>query len=103
MTSDKDLKLLRACIGEWQSKREAAEEDDVDEPSWFEPFISMEADLVSGRWPCLTEKQRRWVKGVHEHLFDEPQYENLFSSGKLIVRPTKGRVALAPILTDEGS
>jgi hypothetical protein len=80
---DNDLALLRACIAEWYSKRDAAEDDGVEEPNWYEPFRGMLAGLTSGAWDALTEKQRRWVKGVHERLFDEPQYENLFSSGKV--------------------
>lgn len=30
----------------------------------------------------LTERQRSWVKGIYERVFDVPQYENLMSSGK---------------------
>jgi hypothetical protein len=78
-----DLKLLRACIASWESKRDLAEDDGVDEPNWFEPFVSMLDTLVSGRYHELTDKQRSWVKGIYEKLFDAPQYENLFSSGKV--------------------
>jgi hypothetical protein len=31
----------------------------------------------------LSDKQRAWVGAIYEQLFDEPQYLNLASSGKL--------------------
>lgn len=77
---DEDLKLLRACVSEWETKSDLA---DIDEPNWFEPFREMLANLESGRYLALTEKQRAWVRGVHERLFDVPTYENLFSAGKV--------------------
>jgi hypothetical protein len=79
---DEDLKLLRACINKWEEKCGEAQDDGVEEPNWYQPFDSMLDTLVSGRYHELTEKQRKWVRGVHEQLFDEPTYENLFSSGK---------------------
>lgn len=32
---------------------------------------------------ALSDKQRAWVKDVYDRLFDDPQYENLASSGRL--------------------
>jgi hypothetical protein len=78
-----DLRVLRACVSEWDCKRDLAEDDGVDEPNWYEPFASMLADLENGKWDALTERQRAWVRGVHERLFDEPIYLNLHSAGKV--------------------
>lgn len=75
---ENDLRVLRACIARIDEQPE-----DADKPDWYEPFSSMVDDLTASKWPSLTERQRAWVRGVHGRLFDEPQYENLWSSGKV--------------------
>jgi len=62
-----------------------AEVEDHEEASstWVEAFIGMLVDLENGKWPLLTEKQRAWVRGVTEKVFDEPTYSNDWSSGKV--------------------
>lgn len=46
-------------------------------------FREMLDRLENGRALELSDKQRAWVRGVFERVFDSPTYENLFSSGKL--------------------
>lgn len=40
----------------------------------------------------LSEKQKEWIRGVHERLFDAPSYENAWSNGKV----PKGREVETP-------
>jgi hypothetical protein len=54
-----------------------------EDPPWLEAFTRMLEDLECGKWSQLTEKQRGWVGGIIEQVFDEPAYLNLFSSGKV--------------------
>lgn len=48
-----------------------------------EGFVQVSAfqGMLDRGYP-LSDKQRAWVRGVYERLFDVPQYENLISSGK---------------------
>jgi len=73
---DDDIKQLKACLAEVERNEAAGEKFNVD------AFGSMLSALLEGYRDHLTEKQRLWVHGVHERLFDEPQYENLFSTGR---------------------
>lgn len=69
--------MLRACV------QRVDQGDADDEPPWYQPFCSMVEKIDSGKWTYLTDRQRGWVRGVYEKLFDEPQYDNLWSSGKV--------------------
>lgn|GEM_PF-4376831 len=75
-----DLAMLGELLGE-----HAGELSDTE----VEAFAGMRFDLTSGlrgeRFEQLTEKQRSWVKSVHERLV--PQYANLVSQG-LVPRGT---------------
>jgi hypothetical protein len=91
---DDDIKQLKACLAEVERDDDrrlnfgdAAEKFDVD------AFESMLDGLETHRWEELTEKQRAWVHGVHERLFDEPQYESAWSAGKV----AEGKMLKTPI------
>lgn len=70
----KDHEMLVAILKHVDEKY-----DDPDEAKHvpYKVFTDMLA-----RGFALSDKQRQWVKGVHARLFDEPEYENLISSGK---------------------
>lgn len=89
---DDDIKQLKACLtwAETNEQREA-------ELQWDGAFASMLVQLESGRFQQLTEKQRLWVHGVHERLFDEPQYENAWSAGK-VPRGSYGKTPTPEVL-----
>jgi hypothetical protein len=70
-----DLKMLDACI------RWARDHEDEASERWRDAFENMRSRLsVFG---SLTAKQRVWVSGIYEKLFDEPTYENAWSAGKI--------------------
>jgi hypothetical protein len=72
-----DVDLLNGLLEESSRLNEAKEE----------AFASMLADIESGRWAKLTDKQHSWAKAVAVRLgIDEPAAENLVSSGKLLVK-----------------
>ena len=71
---DEDLSLLRGCL-EW------AETNEDESESWRDAFNNILAMIKHAGG--LSSKQRRWVRDVHEKLFDEPHYENAFSAGKV--------------------
>ena len=50
-----------------------------------EAFNKMREDLVSGKFPKLTQRQREWAEDLHAKLGFDPGTENLFSSGQLKV------------------
>jgi hypothetical protein len=64
---DEDIKLLKRTIEFLNERSQDAEH-----------FANMLIGLEEGRWGNLTTKQRQWAKSV----LDEPEYENLVSSGK---------------------
>lgn len=76
MTPD-DAKMLRACLA-WADEQEKDRDLDENEEKWRGAFH----DMID-RWRLLTDRQRQYVKGVFERLFDEPLYENAFSAGKI--------------------
>jgi hypothetical protein len=81
---DDDIERLHRCLVEASRRYEADGEDGTfEEPSWERPFRRMRSDLESNRFEELTDKQRAWVHGVCEKLFDEPTYSNDWSSGKV--------------------
>lgn len=75
-----DVRKLRACI-EWAFDHGA--DDDSEVAPWLFAFRSMLMALDDGRLVALTEKQRSWVHGVYEKVFDEPIYLNLVSAGRV--------------------
>ena len=90
---DEDLKKLRALV----ARADDPPDQECDDPPWAEPFRRMLDDLESGKWPVLTDKQRVWVNGIYDKVFDAPQYENLFSSGK-VPRGTIGKTPTPTVL-----
>lgn len=77
---DDDIAALRRLLNE---ALKASDLGDVDLPDWYDAFGGMLGDLTSGKWEELTEKQRAWVRGVTSNVFDEPEYLNLVSAGKV--------------------
>jgi hypothetical protein len=75
--NDRDnlLRMLHECL------RWVDEHEDEEERFNARAFEDMLSNLNHG-WP-LSNKQQSWIRGVHEKLFDEPKYENLWSSGKV--------------------
>jgi hypothetical protein len=66
-----DLRNLEHLVGLNLSDREV------------EAFVDMLASLKDGRRESLTDSQREWVGNVlDKHGGEEPEYMNLFSSGK---------------------
>ena len=53
---------------------------DVDEE---ERFNARAFQDMLDRGYALSDKQRQWVRGVYEKIFDEPQCLNLWSSGRV--------------------
>jgi hypothetical protein len=89
---DDDIKHLRRCL------------EKVDEalphgypPDWLGHFQRMLIDLEAGTWYELTEKQRTWVGGVYEKLFDEPIYRNDWSAGR-VARGAYGKTEVPAVL-----
>jgi len=68
-----DAEILRECIA-WAKSNEGG----FEEADWLDAFESMLA-----RDRALSDKQRAWVKDVHERLDLGTHYENLWSSGKV--------------------
>lgn len=64
---DEDIKLLKRVIALLEEQGKDAEH-----------FSNMLAALEEGRFGNLTTKQRKWAKDT----LDEPEYENLVSTGK---------------------
>lgn len=65
------------------------EEEDRELPKGLD--VAAFENMLSNNRP-LSDKQRSWVAGVYEEVFDEPRYANLASSGRLCV----GRPVYAP-------
>ena len=87
-----DLRMLRLLCARAEELDELdgddAEVPDANDAVNFQPptrkaFRDMLDRLENGRVLELSDKQRAWVRSVFERVFDTPQYENLFSSGKL--------------------
>lgn len=76
-TSPEDAKLLRACIA-FYKHRDEVESLDENEAKHLAAFESMYA-----LYRPLSSKQKSYLKGIFERLFDEPLYENAFSAGKI--------------------
>lgn len=70
-----DETMLRRCLA-WVDEHEEAEER-------FNvgAFRDMLSRFEAGR--RFSEAQRSWIAGVYEKLFDEPQYSNDWSAGKV--------------------
>ena len=64
---EQDIKLLKRVIKHLEERGEDAEH-----------FANMLLGLEEGRWNNLTAKQKKWAQDT----LDEPEYENLVSSGK---------------------
>ena len=69
-------KMLRECLS-WAEEHE----DEAEHRMNLGAFESMRKTVNADR--PLSDKQIAWVQSVYEKLFDAPQYENLFSSGKV--------------------
>ena len=81
---DQDLSLLRRLVGELK-KHEDKEEQDFFATlatGHLHNFVDMLDRIEKWRIRMLTDKQRSYARSITEKLFDEPQYENLWSSGK---------------------
>lgn len=66
---------LRACL-QWAEEHE-------DEAPFAEAFADMLARLENGRMRHFSQAQSAWIRGIHEKLFDEPEYSNEWSAGKV--------------------
>jgi hypothetical protein len=79
--SNDDRKMLRELV-EKADLIDKGFEDDT--PVFHETTRRAMRDIFAklNDFPALTEKQRAYVRGVYEKVFDAPQYENLISSGK---------------------
>lgn len=73
--SDDDARLLMEVLRYVEDRH-----DDPDERTDI-PYRAFKGMLDRGE--PLSDKQRAWVRGVHERLFDEPKYENLVSGGRV--------------------
>lgn len=92
---DEDRRMLSRLI---QRAMELTESDDETEAAKASGIDVRAFEDMIGRNRPLSAKQRAWVAGVYEKMFDEPQYQNLASSGRLVVgRP----VALPKVLLPE--
>jgi hypothetical protein len=50
-----------------------------------EAFLKMRDDLVTGKYPKLTPRQRDWAEDLHSRFGLDPGAENLVSSGQMKV------------------
>jgi hypothetical protein len=68
-------KIVRQCMTLTEGTDEEAERAAKIDVAAFEGMITRDRPL--------SDKQRAWMNAIYEQLFDEPEYENLASSGKL--------------------
>jgi hypothetical protein len=76
---DDDIRMLDEIIAKAVELDEADEEHTIPTGA----FMDIRAWRLRQGGPGLSDKQRVWVRGVYEKLFDTPLYENLVSSGKV--------------------
>jgi hypothetical protein len=69
--------MLRRCLALADENEEAEARFNVG------AFRDILGRIESGRLRNLSASQRLWICDVHEKLFDEPTYQNLFSAGKV--------------------
>jgi hypothetical protein len=77
---DEDLKTLNAIL----TYADEQEDDEKVSEKEADAFRSMHQLLVEGFREELTEKQRKWARGVAARIRGEeaePEYENLISNG----------------------
>jgi hypothetical protein len=85
-----DLRMLCARAVELDElDGDDAEPPDANDAYRFQPqtrkaFRDMLSKLENGL-PELSQRQREWVRGIFDRVFDDPQYENLFSKGNLCI------------------
>jgi hypothetical protein len=95
---EEDLRMVTECLDFFDSMR--ADEDSAN--SLAMATLDKAATAFEGWLPkleenphyFLSEKQRGWLRGVYEKLFQAPVYENLVSSGKV----PRGREVPTPIV-----
>jgi len=69
-------RLLAECLS-W-----AAEHEETAEARFnVDAFETMQRTVNAGR--LLSDPRLKWIRDVHEKLFEEPQYENAWSAGKI--------------------
>lgn len=76
--SKEDQRMLSRLI------QRATELEEADEETPKGLDVKAFEDMLAKNRP-LTDKQRAWVNGIYDRVFDEPQYSNLASSGRLCV------------------
>lgn len=78
--SDEDQRMLSRLI---QRALELSESDDDKDTAKADRInVGVFEDMLARNRP-LSDAQRGWVKDVYEKVFDDPQYANLASSGRL--------------------
>ena len=84
MSVKEDLRMLRALVAKADELDETG--SDEDEIFYQEKTRNAMRDMLdrmeNAKIDFLTEKQRGYVRGVYERIFQTPVYENLISSGK---------------------
>jgi hypothetical protein len=84
MSVKEDMRMLRALVAKADELDET--ESDTDESNYQDKTRNAMRDMLdrmeNGKLDFLNEKQRGYVRGVYEKVFQTPTYENLFSSGK---------------------
>lgn len=80
MTIDDDFSMLRQLV----AKATELDELDDDESEFLFPENARRAfrEMLDRGRP-LSDRQRAWVRGVYEKVFDTPTYENEVSAGKV--------------------
>ena len=78
--ADEDRRMLTRLI---QRALELVQSNDEKEVAQAESIAVDAFEDIIARGRPLTDKQRAWVKGVYDRVFDDPQYLNLASSGRL--------------------
>lgn len=59
--------------------------DEGEEPRWQNSMEDMLDRHERGRLSAFTKKQLQYITETHDKIFDEPDYQNLVSEGKVIV------------------
>jgi hypothetical protein len=76
--------MLRAIVETLDRADVADEENEGDDTSKFEAGMRDMLDRHSrGKLFRFSPKQEKWIRETYEKVFDEPQYENAFSAGKV--------------------
>ncbi len=94
MTRDDAARMLREVL---EATKDFDDEDrrfDHNARQVFDGWLSR-----MDRWPSaeLSERQAKWLAGVHERVCDSPKYENAWSAGKV---PMGRPVATPAVLTN---